>query len=111
MLTRRVAVISGPCIAPIESCIWRIAPPEFCSCSITILPSFSSAGVVVSISVVAVAGVRRVIESCRCTLADFLGVFTSSLFTSLLGVIVVKGLLEDPLLNLLPWLLTGDKLD
>lgn len=110
MLTRRVAVISGPCTAPIESCIWRIAPPEFCSCSITILPSFASAGVVVSISVVAVAGVK-VTEPCRCTLADLLGVVSSSLFTSLLGVIVVEGLLEDPLLNLFPWLLTGDELD
>jgi hypothetical protein len=64
----------------------------------------------VSISVVAVAGVK-VTEPCRCTLADLLGVVSSSLFTSLLGVIVVEGLLEDPLLNLFPWLLTGDELD
>jgi hypothetical protein len=64
----------------------------------------------VSISVVAVAGVK-VTEPCRCTLADLLGVLITSLFTSLLGVIVVKGLLEDPLPNLLPWLLTGDDLD
>ena len=47
----------------------------------------------------------------RCTLADLLGVLSTSLFTSFLGVIVVKGLLEDPLLNLFPWLLTGDELD
>jgi hypothetical protein len=39
----------------------------------------------VSISVVAVAGVK-VTEPCRCTLADLLGVVSSSLFTSLLGV-------------------------
>jgi hypothetical protein len=59
---------------------------------------------------VSVAGVR-VTEPCRCTLTDLLGVLSTSLFTSLLGVIVVKGFLEDSSLNLRPWFLTGDELD
>jgi hypothetical protein len=59
---------------------------------------------------VAVAGVR-VIRPCPCTLADLFGVLSTSSCISLLGVIVVKDFFKDSLLNLLPWLLTGDELD
>ena len=68
-----------------ELCVWLIVSPEFCRCSITIFPSFASAGVDVPIAVVAVLSTRG---SCRRTLlVDLLGVVDTALSTALFGVI------------------------
>jgi hypothetical protein len=98
MLTLCVAVTSKPCTAPIESDILTLC--------VAVTSEPCTAPIESDILTLCV-----VVTSEPCTLADLLGVVSSSLFTSLLGVIVVEGLLEDPLLNLLPWLLTGDELD
>ena len=86
------------CTAPLGFCIWLIAPPELCRCSITIFPSAANAGVAVSISVVEAAGVI----DCRCCpLADLLGVLSTSLFTSLFCVVEAGDFSIDAVLILL----------
>ena len=74
------------------------------------MPSFANAGVVVSITVVAVAGVR-VIERWCGVLVDLLGVLSTSFFTSLFGVIVAGDFFIDPVLILFPWSLAGVELE
>ena len=88
------------CTAPLGFCIWLIAPPELCRCSITIFPSAANAGVAVSISVVEAAGVI----DCRCCpLADLLGVLSTSLFTSLFCVVEAGDFSVDAVPILFSW--------
>lgn len=81
-----------------ELCVWLIVCPEFCRCAITVFPSCASAGVDVSIAVVAVLSTRG--SCCRTFLVDLPGVVDTALSTSLFGVIGVKSWFLDHVLFL-----------